>query len=66
MDLDDAEPRKPPSRLIAPPLGAWSVVELHAYISELRQEIARAEAEITRKEAHRSSADAFFRSPRSA
>jgi uncharacterized small protein (DUF1192 family) len=64
MDLDDAEPRKPPSRLVPPPLGTWSVVELQAYIGDLRQEITRAEAEILRKEAHRSSADAFFRTPK--
>ena len=40
-----------------------SVEELGEYIGELRAEIARVEADIGRKQSHRSAADAFFRRP---
>jgi uncharacterized small protein (DUF1192 family) len=46
-----------------PVLDSWGVAELREYIEELRAEILRAEAEIARKQSHRSAADAFFRSP---
>jgi uncharacterized small protein (DUF1192 family) len=42
-------------------LDSLSVEELHDYIQELRNEIARVEADITRKQSHRSAADAFFK-----
>jgi uncharacterized small protein (DUF1192 family) len=42
-------------------LDSLSVEELHAYIAELRGEIMRVEADIERKQSHRSAADAFFR-----
>ena len=44
-------------------LDGCDVVELRDYIARLREEIGRAEAAITRKEAHRGAADAFFRKP---
>ena len=45
-------------KLLLDPLG---VEELRDYIAELRQEIARVEADIDRKQGHRSAAEAFFR-----
>lgn len=39
------------------------VEDLHAYIAGLRAEIARAEAEIQRKQGHRSAAESVFRTP---
>lgn len=62
MDEDEAVRRT--RRLLEPrvldPLG---VDELRAYIAALREEIARAEAEIGRKEGHLRAADAFFKRP---
>jgi uncharacterized small protein (DUF1192 family) len=37
------------------------IEELRDYISELKAEIERVEADIERKHGHRSAADAFFR-----
>ncbi len=63
MNEDEAaEPRRP-ARLTRLVLDSLSIEELHAYIGELREEIARVEADIARKQSHRSAADAFFRSP---
>ncbi len=61
-DEDGAEPRRP-ARLTRLVLDSLGVEELNAYIAELREEIARVEADIARKRSHRSAADAFFRSP---
>jgi uncharacterized small protein (DUF1192 family) len=44
-------------------LDSLGVEELRDYIGELRDEIARVEADIVRKQSHRSAADAFFRGP---
>lgn len=57
-----AEPRRQ-ARLTRLALDSLSVEELDAYIGELRAEIARVEADIGRKQSHRSAADAFFRRP---
>jgi uncharacterized small protein (DUF1192 family) len=46
-----------------PVLDSFSVDELRLYISDLQAEIARVEADIDRKQSHRSAADAFFRKP---
>jgi uncharacterized small protein (DUF1192 family) len=60
MEEEDAQPKR--SRRLEPlvlyPLG---VAELQSYIEELREEIARAEAEIGRKQGHLRAADAFFK-----
>ncbi|HVY17395.1 MAG TPA: DUF1192 domain-containing protein [Rhodopila sp.] len=45
------------------PLDTLGVDELHAYIEALKGEIGRVEADIHRKQSHRSAADAFFRKP---
>jgi uncharacterized small protein (DUF1192 family) len=42
-------------------LDTLGIDELREYIGELRAEIARVEADIERKQGHRSAADAFFR-----
>ncbi len=59
---DDGPPPKP-RRLETLPLDLLGVDELRDYITELQAEIARVEADIGRKQAHRSAADAFFRKP---
>jgi uncharacterized small protein (DUF1192 family) len=62
MEDDDVPPRKRP-RLERIPLDLLGIEELRAYISELKDEIARVEADIERKQSHRSAAHAFFRRP---
>ncbi|MGA3003380.1 MAG: DUF1192 domain-containing protein [Acetobacteraceae bacterium] len=47
-------------KLVLDPLG---IEELRDYISELHDEIARVEADIVRKNSHKTAADAFFRKP---
>ena len=58
---EDAPPNR--RRLEPPVLDTLGITELHAYIAELKTEIIRVEAEISRKMSHRSAADAFFRQP---
>lgn len=62
MEEDDLPPRKRP-RLERIPLDMLGIEELQAYIGELKDEIARVEADIAHKQGHRSAADAFFRRP---
>ena len=62
MQDEDAPPRRR-SHFEKPVLDAFGIEELTAYIGELREEIARVEAEIGRKQGHRTAADAFFRRP---
>jgi uncharacterized small protein (DUF1192 family) len=62
MDEDDAPIRKP-ARLQKLVLDALGIVELREYIDELKAEITRVEADIERKQGHRSAADAFFKRP---
>jgi uncharacterized small protein (DUF1192 family) len=60
MDLEDA-PKKPANMVIGENLDAISVTELEQRIQSLESEIIRLRAEITKKQASRSAADAFFR-----
>jgi len=60
MDLDD-EPKKPANMVIGENLDAISVAELEQRIQALDSEIIRLKAEIAKKQASRSAADAFFR-----
>jgi uncharacterized small protein (DUF1192 family) len=60
MDLDDA-PKKPANMVIGENLDAVSVAELEQRIQALDSEIIRLRAEIAKKLASRSAADAFFR-----
>ena len=59
--IEDDEPRPRAPLLAAPPLDRLGVAELEAYIAGLRAEVARAEAEIGRKQGMRAAADAFFK-----
>jgi uncharacterized small protein (DUF1192 family) len=61
-DDDEALPR-PRLRLERLTLDMLGIEELNAYIDELRTEIARVEADIARKQSHRSAADSFFHKP---
>ena len=58
----EAPPRKR-VRLEKLTLDTLGIEELRDYIGELREEIARVEADIERKQGHRSAADAFFKRP---
>jgi uncharacterized small protein (DUF1192 family) len=61
-DDDDPPPRKR-ARLEKLILDTLGIEELRDYIDELREEILRVEADITRKGSHRSAAESFFRRP---
>ena len=63
MAQDEDAPPPKRRRLELLPLDSLGVEELRAYIEELKLEIARVEADITRKQSHRSAADAFFKRP---
>jgi len=63
MVEDEDAPRRKRIRLEKLTLDTLSVEELRDYIGELKEEIARVEADIARKQSHRSAADAFFRKP---
>ena len=63
MARDDDEPVLKRTRLEKLLLDALGIDELRDYITELREEIMRVEADITRKQSHKSAADAFFRKP---
>ena len=58
---DEEDAARPQRRLAAMALDPLGVEELRAYIGELQEEIARVEAAIARKQAHRGAADRFFR-----
>ena len=62
MDEEDSPVRKR-IRLEKLVLDSLGIEEMRDYIAELRAEIARVEADIERKQGHRSAADAFFRRP---
>mgnify|MGYP001254080871 CR=1 FL=1 len=59
MDWDDLDPKtKKPKPKDLSPLG---VADLQAYIADLKAEIARTELELTKRDATRAGAEAFFR-----
>lgn len=58
---DDDRPKKKIAHEIGQDLALLSVKELTERIALLREEIARLEADITRKQATRSAADQFFK-----
>ncbi len=62
IDEEDGPVRKR-MRLEKLVLDTLGIEELRDYIDELKAEIARVEADIGRKQGHRSAADAFFRRP---
>jgi uncharacterized small protein (DUF1192 family) len=61
--IEEETPRPAANRFAPAVLDRWDVAELQRYIGALRAEIARAEAAIAARQAHRSAADAFFRKP---
>ncbi|MEI7710407.1 MAG: DUF1192 domain-containing protein [Rhodospirillales bacterium] len=63
MAEDDDSPIRKRIRLEKLPLDTLGIDELRDYIDELNAEIARVEADIGRKQNHRSAADAFFKRP---
>lgn len=58
---DDTDPKT--KRQKPRGLDKLSVPELNEYVSQLKEEIARVEVEIGRKDKHRNAADAFFKKP---
>jgi uncharacterized small protein (DUF1192 family) len=58
---DDDRPKKKIAHEIGQDLALLSVKELHERIALLREEIARLEADIARKQSSRSVADQFFK-----
>lgn len=56
---DDLEPRKPKKTLKN--LEPMSIDELNAYINDMKEEIARTEAEINRKKSHMTAASSLFK-----
>jgi uncharacterized small protein (DUF1192 family) len=63
MAEEDEGPARRRVRLEKLVLDTLGIVELREYIGELKEEIARVEADIERKQGHRSAADSFFRRP---
>ncbi|WP_428488974.1 DUF1192 domain-containing protein [Rhodopila sp.] len=63
MAREEDEPLTKRRRLDPLLLDSLGIDELRSYIEELRTEIARVEADIGRKNGHRSAADAFFKRP---
>ena len=63
MAEEEDVPVRKRTRLEKLMLDTLGIEELRDYIGELRGEIARVEADIERKNSHKSAADAFFRKP---
>jgi uncharacterized small protein (DUF1192 family) len=63
MARDEDEPLTKRRRLEPLLLDSLGIEELRDYIDELKTEIVRVEADIVRKNSHRSAADAFFKRP---
>jgi uncharacterized small protein (DUF1192 family) len=63
MDWDDARPTPPKSASIGDNLETLSVAELESRIAAFAAEIERLKAELDRKRAHESAAEALFKKP---
>ena len=57
--FDDLEPRKKPP--VLKNLEPMSVDELTAYVAEMKEEIIRVEAEISKKKNYATAASSFFK-----
>jgi uncharacterized small protein (DUF1192 family) len=60
MDIDD-RPKPKPVMVIGESLDAASVAELTQRVKDLETEIVRVTAELTKKQASKVAADAFFK-----
>ncbi|HQT64157.1 MAG TPA: DUF1192 domain-containing protein [Acidocella sp.] len=60
---DEDLPKKARNLLVPPPLDMLGVAELQDYIEVLKAEIARVQAVISAKDAHKAAAAAFFKTP---
>ena len=60
FSADDPPPR-PKKLVIPPPLDLLGVEELAAYVADLHEEIARVEQAMSKKQAHKDAAAAFFK-----
>ncbi len=58
LDADDLEPQKPKAKLRD--LDGMAIEELEDYIASLDAEIARADAMIAKKKAHRQGIESLF------
>jgi uncharacterized small protein (DUF1192 family) len=63
INPDDDLPRPARKLLVPPPLDMLGVDELKDYIATLEAEISRVKAAISAKDAHKTAAAAFFRTP---
>jgi uncharacterized small protein (DUF1192 family) len=63
MAEDDDLPVRKRIRLEKLVLDSLGIEEMRDYIDELKAEIMRVEADIARKQSHRTAADSFFRRP---
>lgn len=63
MEWDDAKPKPPKSASIGDNLETLSVAELEHRIEAFAAEIARVRAELAKKRAHESAAEALFKKP---
>ncbi|MBI1245601.1 MAG: DUF1192 family protein [Alphaproteobacteria bacterium] len=60
MEFEDLEPK---NKIVKPKdLSGWGIGELKDYIARLEAEIARARAAIDAKDKHRNAAASFFKS----
>jgi uncharacterized small protein (DUF1192 family) len=60
---DEDLPKKARALLVPPALDMLGIAELRDYIAVLNNEIARVEAVIAAKDAHKQAASAFFKTP---
>lgn len=61
--MEEPEGPRPANRFMPPVIDRWGVEDLRSYILELKTEIARAEAEIGKRQASKAAADLFFKRP---
>jgi uncharacterized small protein (DUF1192 family) len=60
IDADDLEPQIPKQKMMPRDLQPMGIRELEDYIASLEEEIARADAMIAKKQAHKSGIESLF------
>jgi uncharacterized small protein (DUF1192 family) len=60
IDADDLDPQSPKPKTALRDLQPMGIRELEEYIASLEAEIARADAMITKKQAHKSGIESLF------